>query len=339
MTAQIIIHKAGPGLSVQDLGRVGQTHLGLSRGGAADRLALYEAAALLGHSAPIAALEMPIFGGVFEVSVPSRFALTGAPMRAQIGTRALAWNASHHLQPGETLTIGAATAGVFGYLTFAAGLEVAPRLGSRSTHLTAGLGNALQAGTRLALGTDTSRDHTDMVLRSDTRFQGGSLRYIYGPQTGLFDAQTVARFDHTTFTRAPSGNRQGVLLQSDTAPFPAQAPAGLASDFIQEGDIQMTGDGHPFVLLSECQTIGGYPRIGTVLACDIPRIAQAPVGASVQFVHVTLAEADRIAVSQKTLLQDLRRQIRPLIRDPRTIPDLLGYQLISGVSAGREPEE
>ncbi|MBN2742065.1 MAG: biotin-dependent carboxyltransferase family protein [Rhodobacteraceae bacterium] len=339
MNGQILIRKAGPGLSVQDLGRVGQTHIGLSRGGAADRLALYEAAALLGLSAPIAAIEMAAIGGDFEVTQPTRIALTGAAMRASIDSHPVVWSASHLLQPGQILRIGAAMRGVYGYLSFAGGIEIMPRLGSRATHLSAGLGAALTAGARLPLGADNALETGARVLHCDNRFEGGTLRYISGPQTELFDTVTRARFDQTRFTRSPSGNRQGVALDFEDTKFPAQAPDGLASDFIQEGDIQMTGAGHPFVLLAECQTIGGYPRIGTVLDCDIPKIAQAPAGAPLRFTHVTLAEADRIAATQANLLQNLRRQTTDLIRDPRMIPDLLAYQLISGVTAGRDLEE
>jgi allophanate hydrolase len=243
------------------------------------------------------------------------------------------------LQPGQRLSIGAATAGVFGYLTFAGGIDIAPRLGSRSPQLGAGLGAALTAGAHLPLGHDGAPETGARVLRCDNRFEGGTLRYISGPQTGLFNAETRARFDRTNFIRSPSGNRQGVALDFDGAAFVAQAADGLASDFIQEGDIQMTGAGHPFVLLAECQTIGGYPRIGTVLDCDIPKIAQAPAGVGLRFAHVTLAEADRIAAAQAELLQNLRRQTTDLIRDPRMIPDLLSYQLISGVTAGRDLKE
>lgn len=55
MTALRVL-SAGPGVTVQDLGRPGWLASGLSRGGAADRLALLEGAALLGQGADLAAL-------------------------------------------------------------------------------------------------------------------------------------------------------------------------------------------------------------------------------------------------------------------------------------------
>ena len=64
------------------------------------------------------------------------------------------------------------------------------------------------------------------------------------------------------------------------------------SDIIVTGDIQMTGDGEPYVLMSECQTMGGYPRIGTVIPADLPVLAQAKAGTPIRFEQITLEQAD-----------------------------------------------
>lgn len=337
--SDLILIQTAPGHSIQDLGRSGLRNMGLSRGGAADPLALYEAAALLGHRAPVAALEMAGMGGTFAVTAPTRIALTGAPMRAKIGTRDIQWNASHTLHPGEHLIIGAVTAGTYGYLTAAGGFATPEVLNSRSTHRTAGLTFELQDRMHLPLLPDPNADAAPMGLRPDTRFEGGEVRFIAGPQTDLFGDETLTRFQATTFTRSATANRQGVRLDADAAPFRADMPDGFLSDFILEGDLQMTGDGRPYVLLCECQTIGGYPRIGTVIDADLPRIAQAPMGATLRFRMITLEAADDIAARYAKDIAALSRRATPLIRDPATIPDLLSYQLISGMIKGHEPED
>ncbi|MBY6090835.1 biotin-dependent carboxyltransferase family protein [Maritimibacter alkaliphilus] len=339
MTATLLIRSAGPGVSVQDTGRPNMAHIGLSRGGAADPLALHEAAALLGLRAPAAAIEMAGMGGTFEVDVPMRIALTGAPMRARIDQRDIRWNASHLLEPGQRLTVGAAEVGTYGYLTPAGGIATTPLLGSRSTHLTAGLGALLKDGDRLPLGADPAPETPAMGLIPEARFTGGTVRFIEGPQTGLFAPETLARFEETTFTRSATANRQGVRLETEAPPFAAEVTSGLSSDFILEGDLQMTGDGQPYVLLAECQTIGGYPRIGTVIGPDLARVAQAPLGAQLRFQRIGIDEADRLAATHAARLKTLRRSAKPLVRDPASIPDLLAYTLISGVTAGRELEE
>ncbi|MGI3170920.1 biotin-dependent carboxyltransferase family protein [Pseudooceanicola sp. C21-150M6] len=334
MTGQLVIRQAGPGLSVQDAGRPDMTGIGLSRGGAADRLALAEGAALLRQAQPGAALEMAGMGGRFEVTQPTRIALTGAPMTARIGDRSVSWNASHRLEPGEVLTIGAATAGIYGYLSFPGGIVTDPVLGSRSTHLAGGVGRLITDGDRLPVGPDPDVALPGYVLPPSSRFEGGTVRYVYGPQTGLFSAAEVSRFEATEFFRDRSGNRQGVRLKMEVPPFVSEAPENLASEFIFEGDIQMTGAGVPYVLLAECQTMGGYPRIGTVVPDDLPLIAQARPDMRLTFRRLPSEELATASTPLTGLIAQARRLIRPLVRDPRHMPDLLSYSLISGVTAG-----
>jgi allophanate hydrolase len=340
MSRRLIIQTAGPGMSVQDMGRPGYLAYGLSRGGAADRQAMAEGAALLHQDQGLAALEMAGMGGSFEVSHDTRIALTGAPMRASIDGAAVAWNASHMLSAGSRLGIGGATRGVYGYLHLGGGIDTTDRLGARSAHLAAGIGGLVAAGTDLPLGEDGDEDRaggeTGLTLPEDTRFDGGELRVVPGFQTGFFAEDEIVRFEATLFTRAARGNRMGVRLDPDGAGFASDAGLSVLSEIIVPGDIQITGDGTPFVLLAECQTTGGYPRIGSVLPCDLPRVAQAAPGARLRFRLVTPEEGTAIERAAAALRKGLRRAVRPLLRDPHDIRDLLSYQLIGGVTAGHD---
>lgn len=338
MSRTLIIHQAGPGLTVQDKGRPGLLDRGLSRGGAADLLALDEGAALLGQSSELAALEMAGMGGTFAVSTPTRIALTGAPMRATLDGAPLTWNASHLLQPGARLVIGGALRGVYGYLHLGGGIDVAPVMGARSAHLTAGIGGGLGEGESVPIGTDGGGP-VARVLEVADRFSGGDVRVVSSIQTRFFSQADRQRLGETTLTRDPRGNRMGVRLAFDGAPFAAEDPLGITSETIVPGDIQITGDGAPFVLLSECQTTGGYPRIATVIPPDLPRVAQAAQGTAIRFRFVTRDEGVAALRADAAARAALPGQVRPLIRDPRDMRDLLGYQFISGVTDGREELE
>lgn len=328
-------------LSVQDMGRPGHLARGLSRGGAMDRLALIEAAALLASPTPLPAIEMAGAGGHFQAEAPLWLALTGAPMRATLDGRPVPWHATLLLRPGEVLTIGPAEQGMLGYLTPAGGIAGPDWLGSRSAHLSIGIGAPLAAGAVLPCGPDPAPQRRPRLIRPLPRFGGGTLRMIDGPQTALFAPEERAAFLTATFRRAPRSNRQAIALDGPR-PFQAegarQLAKGLASDVIGPGDVQMTGDGVPTVLMAECQTIGGYPRIGTILPDDLPRLAQTPPGSVVRFQHLTLAQARAVHRSEETLLREARARTGPLIRDPSTIPDLLTYSLISGVVRGDEAD-
>ena len=67
--------------------------------------------------------------------------------------------------------------------------------------------------------------------------------------------------------------------------------ADIVSDGVTPGAIQVPGDGRPIVLLADCQTVGGYPKIATVIGADLPRLGHALPGHKLRFVAVSADEA------------------------------------------------
>jgi 5-oxoprolinase (ATP-hydrolysing) subunit C len=333
---QVLLHRVGPGVTVQDLGRAGFLAQGLSRGGAMDPLALAEGAALLGQDPATPALEVAASFLGFEVTAPVRIAFTGAPMRALCDGVALDWHASHALPARARLDLSAA-AGGYSYIHFGGGVAAPALLGAASAHLAAGLGLMLHSGQSLTMGEDRG-GRAGMALPPPDRFSGGLLRLVETPQTRLFPEAERARFVSTLFRKDTRGNRMGQKLVPEGAGFAFAAGLNILSDTIVPGDIQITGDGAPFVLLAECQTTGGYPRIATVLPCDLPRLVQAPAGAELRFLFVALDEAVALERAEATRREGLRATLRALVRDPHDMPDLLSYQLVSGATAGDDLE-
>ncbi|MGJ8626330.1 MAG: biotin-dependent carboxyltransferase family protein [Sulfitobacter sp.] len=339
MSASLTILQAGPALSLQDLGRPGFLAQGLTKGGASDPTALNEGAALLRQSASNAVIEMAGTGGSFRSDTDIRIALTGAKMAANIDGDAIIWNASHLLPAGATLTIGGAQNGSYGYLHVGGGFATDPQMGSRASHLSAGLGQALKSGNVLPIGSDSNKE-TGMTLPADTRFGGGVVRVVASMQTEAFAPETRERFFQTAFKRDSRANRMGVRMDHDGEGFSTDGQLSIVSEVIVPGDIQITGDGAPFVLMCECQTTGGYPRIGTVIPCDLPRVAQAQTGAAIKFEFVDMEQAVALQLRYLKEIKSMASAVTPLVRDPANIRDLLSYQLVGGViSANADPFE
>ncbi|UWR22602.1 biotin-dependent carboxyltransferase family protein [Sulfitobacter sp. S190] len=338
MMRQLAVLSCGPACTVQDTGRPGFLAQGVARGGAADRLALAEGAALLGQTTDHAALEMAGSGGTFEASGPLRIALTGAPMAASIDGTAIAWNASHHLPAGGILVIGGARSGTYGYLHVGGGIDTPRMMGARAVHVGAGLGRPLHAGDTLPIGDDQGTG-TGMALRPDTRFEGGDIRIIASLQTAMFDEKTRSAFAETTFVRDARANRMGVRLDGGRGFFAADQ-LNILSEIIVPGDIQIAGDGAPYILMADCQTTGGYPRIATVLPCDLDRVAQTPAGAALRLRFVDLDTAADIENRAAAARAALPTQLYPLVRKPDDMRDLLSHEFIGGVvSATADPFE
>jgi len=331
MSAMVHILQAGPAMSVQDKGRPGYRAQGLTVAGAMDATALAQGAALLGQSGALAAIEMAGSGGTFKATQDIRIALTGAVMNATVDGVAISWNASHQLPAGATLTIGGARLGTYGYLHLGGGVDTPVVMGSRACHLRAGVGRLLATGDTLPVGADTGGSDVSMTLPTENYFGGGVARIVASMQTTDFTQDTRSRFTKTTFRRDPRANRMGVRMDFDGDGFATDDALSIVSEVVVPGDIQIAGDGAPFVLMFECQTTGGYPRIGTVIPCDLPRVAQAPAGAPLRFEFIDLGTARDLHARHLSALKTLPGRVTPLVRDPANIRDLLGYQLVGGV--------
>lgn len=333
MTPALEMIAVGPHITVQDMGREGTLAFGLSRGGAADRYALAEGAALLGQAADLAVLELAGMGGTFRARGDLTVALTGAVMSAEIDGISVIWNACHTLGDGQTLRIGPARQGGYGYLSVGGGFQTELLLGARSMNPIAGVGTPLAVGDCLPVG---GGGRSGMRLDPVARFGDGTLRVLPGPQTHLFTEDMLTRFQATAFRRDPRSNRQGVRLGQDSDRFSTHSGLSILSDIIVPGDVQITGDGTPFILMPDCQTIGGYPRLGSVLSCDLARVAQAGPTHALRFQIIDRAEAIAAERAANAVCAGLPAQVEPIVRAVADIPNLLSYQLISGVSSGDE---
>ena len=68
---------------------------------------------------------------------------------------------------------------------------------------------------------------------------------------------------------------------------------GIISEGIAFGSIQIPSDGQPIVLLKDRQTIGGYPKIGSVLRIDCFKLSQAKANTKVRFEEISIIQASK----------------------------------------------
>ena len=93
-----------------------------------------------------------------------------------------------------------------------------------------------------------------------------------------------------------ASNRQGLRL--DGAVLPAPSADGL-SEPVAPGAIQLPADGRPIVLLADAQTVGGYARLGHVIAADLPRLAQLRPHQRVRFRACDAAQAQAASAAAR----------------------------------------
>src|ERR1019366_1017758 len=102
------------------------------------------------------------------------------------------------------------------------------------------------------------------------------------------------------------------------------------------GSIQVPGNGQPIVLMADRQTIGGYPKIATVISADLPELGRLSIGSKIVFESVTLETAQSLRRSMLSYLDNLPDRIVPIGRTGADLAHLLfDHNLISGVVDAR----
>jgi KipI family sensor histidine kinase inhibitor len=276
------IRVLSPGLqtTLQDLGRFGYAHFGVSASGAADPLALRAGNLLVGNAENATALEMTLTGGAFEFETDAVIALTGSDFNAGLPL----WTALH-IKAGETVRCGATRSGARAYLAVRGGIGVPKAMGSASTHVMTGVGGRpLRAGDALSIGDAAIRRPRAGPPRAPEFARAGPLRVTPGPQAHWFSGELYA----AAYRVAEESDRMGIRLRGPAIPSPA---GHMLTEGVPLGAIQVPPDGQPIILFVEHQTTGGYPKPANVISADFWRLGQLRPRDEVRFECVTLEQA------------------------------------------------
>ncbi len=307
MSGMLEVVQPGVGVTVQDRGRQGHRHHGLPLSGWLDAPLAQAANALLGNDLNAAVLELRGVGTVLRVrSGPVRIALMGriGAQRVSEGgarTPTRAWH-STTLHEDEMLQLSAADSGC-AYLAVAGGLAVEAAFESRSSYWRAGLSGVL--GRPFLPGDGLPCGDTDMDDPREWRYptpwepHAGPIRTVLGPQDDHFAPEAMARFFAQEWEATPAQDRMGLRFQGEVLTHRSPAAADIVSDGVAPGAIQVPANGQPIVLLADGQTVGGYPKIATVINADLPRLAHLRPGTRVRFEPVTLAQAHHALLAER----------------------------------------
>jgi antagonist of KipI len=306
----VLVKDPGFATTVQDLGRRGYAHLGISPAGAADSLSFRIANLLAGNEENAPALEMTLIGATLHFEEPATIAVTGAECSVAINGRLSALSESICLEAGSLVTCGRMTRGVRAYLAVQGGIDVPMVMGSASTLLSAKFGgfegrllrrnDRLQVRGAIALQARTLRSGTTLALTNGVET---TLRVTRGAQQDWFDPQTFATFFSSAFVVTDQSGRTGLRLKGDA--IVPQNTTQLLTDGIPLGAVQIPPDGQPIILFVDQQTTGGYPKIANVIAADMHLVGQLRARDTVRFREVSIEQAVDALRQQELWLKEI----------------------------------
>jgi biotin-dependent carboxylase-like uncharacterized protein len=291
----LLIEKSHALCQLQDAGRFGVRHLGITQGGGADWLSMGWANALLGNLPGTAVVEVTLGGFELQAEADCHLALAGADLQATLdGSALLPWR-SFNMRRGQRLVFNAPAQGVRAYLAAPGGFSAPSALGSVATVARDQLGGlhadgrALVPGDRLAWAGVKGQAREIAVARIPDLSLRQPLDLVLGAQAAGFSGQSLFDAFNQPWTVDSRADRMGTRL---LGPVLVYQDAGLVSEGIPLGGVQVPPDGQPIVLGNDRQTIGGYPRLGALTPLAYARLAQAGPGDCLRL-RATLAESAR----------------------------------------------
>ena len=304
----------GPLSTVQDAGRFGYMRTGFSPSGAMDGYSMKLANILVGNLPGEGVIEMTMLGMTLSFDGDAVIALTGADMQPYKNDEEdpLPLYTAIQVRKGDVIRMGAAAAGMRGYLAVAGGFDLPFVMGSLSTNLKCGLGGykgrKLQAGDEIPL-----RQTLDLGLigarkaAPENRYKKEiTVRVVLGPQEDYFTDKGIETFLGSRYTVSGQSDRMGVRLEGNK--IENKNGVDIISDGIATGAVQIPASGTPIIMMADRQTTGGYAKIATVISADLKQMAQAAPGTKVRFAAVTEEEAVKLKKEEENRLRALAYQ-------------------------------
>jgi biotin-dependent carboxylase-like uncharacterized protein len=295
--SRLTIEASTPLCLLQDAGRFGVRHLGVTQGGGLDWRSMSWANWLLGNGLDASVIEITLGGFSVVAEDDCLLALAGADLGAQIDGQPLAPWRSFKLGKGQRLQFTQPLLGARAYLAAPGGFDAPKVLGSTATVVREelggldGMGRALAKGSSLKYSTEAPLLVRELPREHVPDFNLDTpLDLVLGAQIGEFSGQSLFDAFNSVWTLDSRADRMGIRLLGTALQYQGKP---MISEGIPLGAVQVPPDGQPIVLLNDRQTIGGYPRLGALTPLALARLAQCLPGAKVRLKPVVQDVAHR----------------------------------------------
>ncbi len=291
-----LIKKPGMLSLLQDAGRFGSYNIGLTNGGPLDKPAFYWANRLCGNELNATAIEVTIGGLILIAQLDTIISVTGADMPLLINGKSKELWQSHQIKAGDNIELGYATSGLRCYLAVSGGFTIKDSFGSSATVCRESIGGLaggkLKENDIVPCQRNTSQKLLKLAKQHRPNYQEDVvLRTIPSYQQQHFSSYQQRLFFSSEYSVSQYCDRMGYRLEGQAIKADI---AGILSEGICHGAVQIPSDGQPIILLNDRQTIGGYPKIGAVIVLDTAKLTQLGQGRKVRFEPISMEKAHNI---------------------------------------------
>lgn len=273
-----ILH-SGLYTSIQDLGRFGYQNYGVPVSGVMDEYHAKLANLILGNDKNAAVLEMTLQGASILFHEATQIVICGADLSPKLNRALLRLNIPINVSKGDQLEFGTRNFGVRTYLAVKNGFQTEKMLGSRSFY------DGITTKPRVSSGDFVPYQATAKKIQSyanigfqEELFNNNEINVYKGPEFDFLSKQQQEKLVSTIFSVGLNNRMAYQLNELIENDFPS-----IITSAVLPGTIQLTPSGKLIMLMKDCQTTGGYPRILQLDETSIIKLSQKHTGDTLQF--------------------------------------------------------
>lgn len=271
MIGKAKIIKAGLFTTIQDEGRFGFSKFGVPRSGAMDKLSFGLANSLLGNSKNAACIEWAFQPPILQFLESTEIVLTGAEADPFLNDVKIDMYRKISIAKNDILKFNFCKNGIYGYVGISNGFSTSLVLKSRSFYKSITSSYRLENETILSYQKSNIHDNQLSNISVPSLFDNTKELEVYkGPEFELLSKDQQSFLLDNSFTISGTINRMAIQLEEK---LDNDLPSILTSPVLP-GTVQLTPSGILIVLMRDCQTTGGYPRVLQLSEMSINRIAQ-----------------------------------------------------------------
>lgn len=320
----IQILQSGIQTSIQDLGRWGSQSFGIGVGGSLCQFSTSIANILVGNEMGAPVLEMVQSPHQFLFEKEALICFSGGGLIPKLNGHELPLNQPHLVKAGSLLEIKKPSMGFRLYMAIAGGFQADNFLNSYATHFGTKKGGfqgrSIQKGDHLNVLNEPSAIAKNIIksLKQTAYFKingaafalpiSNEIRITTGIDFDLLSYESQQTLINKPFIVSNNSNRMGYRLNGTA--LETKKNMEMISSAVAKGTIQLLPDGQLIALMSDCQTVGGYPKIAHIITTDIANCAQIKPGDSINFSIITLAEAEKLLEKQNQQIKLLETLVQ-----------------------------
>jgi len=292
------IIRPGINTTIQDEGRLHQSHIGITASGAIDKRNFKLSNRIVDNQLNEAVIEFAYQGPLLVLKNGKiNFAITGEVLfnivRHNSKIEEGKCYQNYILEDGEQIDIISTKKSVYGYLSINGGFKLEK------------IWNSYSINTKTEIGPNNGKKYSvnDKIFIKKSifknikknkinfkNFSDNIVRVIKGTNFDYFSKEAKNTFFREKYSVTSLSDRMGMRLQGSK--LKNIINTNIKSEGLIKGVIQVPADGNPIILLSDHGTIGGYPKIAAVISADLDKVGQFPPGSKINFKEVSLEEAE-----------------------------------------------